>query len=51
MTLTQAEQQLVGLTYAKLAFDVKQCVVDHFCSGENLIDNDLSISVVVNDKS
>ncbi len=51
MTLTQAERQLVGLTYAKLAFDVKQCVVDRFCQGENVVDDDLSISVVVNDKS
>jgi hypothetical protein len=51
MTLTQAEQQLVGLTYVKLAFDTKQCVIDHFFPGENVFNNDLSISVVVNDKS
>ncbi len=51
MTLTQAEGQSVGLTYAKLAFDVKQCVVDCFFPRENVVDDDLSISVIVNDKS
>jgi hypothetical protein len=48
---TQAEQQLVGLTYANLAFDIKQCAVDCFFPGENVVNDDLSISVAVNDKS
>ncbi len=51
MTLTQAEQQSIGLTYAKLAIDVKQSILDCFCPGENIVDDDLSISVIVNDKS
>jgi hypothetical protein len=51
MNLTKAEQKLLGLTYLKLAFNVKQCIIDHFCLGENVVNDDLSISVVVNDKS
>ncbi len=31
--------------------DVKQCIVNCFCPGEKVADNDLSISVVINDRS
>ncbi len=51
MTLAQAQQKWVGLAYAKLAFNLQQCRFNQLCPAENVINNELCIRIVINDKT
>ncbi len=51
MTLAQAQQKWVGLAYAKLAFNIQQHHFKQLYSGENVVNNDHCINIVINDKT